>query len=156
MIKFDLSNPSTVSGETIAKKGEGTMRFFLRSVIILLAAVFLSVLILSCGSSNGNGNIPIAGGPCTYTNDQGTATITSISTSTVGTGVVEASFVFTSTAPSFTAEGILYTESGLPSADVISLNGITVGETLPADYELEITGACTPGTYTFPTLTNLW
>ena len=79
------------------------------------------------------------------------------------TGGVAASFAFTPTDPNTTAKygegnsGILYTGSGqLPSVELISSNGITSGEFLPAIREEIVMGACTPWLYTFPTLSNLY
>ena len=132
------------------------MRYVWQTIVILSVAAFVSILILSCG----NDNSELVGGPCTYSNVPGTANITSIVTVTGG---VAASFVFTPTDPNATPKfgegnnGTLYTGDGaLPSADLISLNGITVGETLYAIREEAITGTCMPWLYAFPTLTNLY
>jgi hypothetical protein len=133
-------------------------RFVWQAAVILLLAIFVSVLIISCGT--GNNNDDVIGGPCTYNNIPGTANIISIGTVTGGVAV---SFVFTPTDPNVTPKygegnnGTLFTAGGsLPSAGLISLNGITLGETFPAVREEINTGTCTPWLYTFPTLTSLY
>jgi hypothetical protein len=129
-----------------------------QTVIILWVCVLVSALILSCGSSSSQ-ILPV--GPCIYSNNTGTATIESIVTSTIEPGLV-VSFSFTPANPNFTPTygedngGTLYTLGGLPSAELLSSNGITVGETLPADFEQEVSGTCTPPLFTFPTISNLW
>jgi hypothetical protein len=127
------------------------------AVIILSISVFVSILVFACGT--GTNEDPI-GGPCSYSSTPGTANITSIATDTNG---VAASFVFTPTDPNATPKygegnnGTFYTGTGsLPSAGLLSINGITVGATFPAVREEITTGTCTPWLYTFPTLTNLY
>ena len=130
------------------------------TVFVLSVCVLVSALILSCGSSS---QIPPTG-PCIYSNNTGTATIESIVTSTFEPGLV-VSFSFTPANPNFTPlygddnGGTLFTSGPqlLPSAEFLSANGITVGATLPADFEQKVSGTCTPPPlFTFPTLSNLW
>ena len=127
-------------------------------VFILTAFALISALILSCCSSRS----VYSSGPCLYSNSTGTATIESIETATFAPGVA-ASFLFTPTDPDFKPlygednGGTLYTGSDqLPSAELLSSNGITVGETLPAVFE-EIGGSCAPLIlYSFPTLSGFY
>jgi hypothetical protein len=138
------------------------IRYYRQMIVILSVCVLVSVLILSCSSSNQGtiGPTGPVGGPCTYSSVTGTANIMSIGTVTGG---VAASFAFTPADPNTTPKygegnnGILYTGSGqLPSVELLSSNGITSGEILPVIREEIVMGACTPWLYTFPTLSNLY
>ncbi|HYA87694.1 MAG TPA: hypothetical protein VEI57_11595 [Nitrospirota bacterium] len=139
-------------------KMKTSIRNVQQTVIILWICFLVSALIYSCGSSSTGFE------PCIYSNNAGTATIESIVTSTFEPGLV-VSFSFTPANPNFTPPfgedngGTLYTvgPQQLPSAELLSANGITVGEALPADFEQEVSGTCTPPPlFTFPTLSNLW
>ena len=122
-----------------------------RSCLILVPALFLS-----CAGSQAN---PRVGGPCTYEYFQGIAKFTELKSTPEG---IEVHFNFSpsdSTAstryqlkPGGRDQVLHLVSGGLPTSEWLSSKGISVGVEVPAVYQEERSGTCTPWFYVFPSI----
>ncbi len=125
--------------------------------IIAGAVCFISIfLFFSCSPGTSD---PI-GGPCTYTSTTGTATIVSLNTASItsnncNNNPVVVVFDFTPANPADANDAtdknrtLTVGDGKNPPLDYVLNKGLTVGSTHPCTRQTEVSGTCTPVTFTF-------
>lgn len=130
--------------------------------LLVLLAIFLSI---PCGSCKGDNqsSTPLVGGPCTYTDTPGSATIMSMSNANPSlynckNNPVEVIFNFTPDDSSKANDATDKNQSltvgagANPPRDYAINKGLTVGSVHQCIRQNETSGACTPWGFTFPSI----